>query len=107
MPLAAARGSIAMIDPMLDARSRSRSTWKTWKAHVRLLSFCLRYTYAAGDVETLDSLVNEFLNLFTSTYPESYFKPKHHMIEHLPKYLRWRATLEPSLLPIPTPPPAQ
>ena len=77
-----------MIDPLLDEHSRSRSTWKTWKAHVRLLSFCLRYTHAADDDVTLECLVNEFLNMFTLTYPESYFKPKHHMLEHLKKYLR-------------------
>ena len=77
-----------MIDPMLDSSSRQRSTWITWKAHVRLLQFCLRYAYVPSDDETLERLVHEFVNLFTSTYPQSYVKPKHHMIEHLKKYLR-------------------
>ena len=81
--------SPAMIEPMLDANSRSRPTWRTWRAHVRFLRFCLRYTYIADDDEvTLERLVNEFLELFTSTYPDNYYKPKHHMIEHLKKYLR-------------------
>ena len=45
-------------------------------------------THAADGDVTLECLVNEFLNLFALTYPESYFKPKHHMLEHLKKYLR-------------------
>lgn len=77
-----------MIDPMLDSSSRKRPTWICWKAHVRLLSFCLRFTFVPSDDEVLERLTQEFLNQFTSTYPDSHVKPKHHMIEHLPKYLR-------------------
>ena len=78
-----------MIDPLLDAAERARPSWKSWKAHVRLLSFCLRYSYVPTDEQLLNRLVLEFLTLFRAAYPESYSKPKHHMIEHLAKYLWW------------------
>ena len=40
------------------------------------------------DYDTLDRLVKEYLSVFTAAYPESYYKPKHHHLEHLRKYLR-------------------
>jgi hypothetical protein len=78
-----------MTDPLLDQQAaRARPSWTCWRAHVRLVTFCLRYSFMPGDDETVDRLVKEFLAFFHATYPESYFKPKHHMIEHLGKYLR-------------------
>lgn len=37
-----------MIDPMLDHAARDRPSWKSFVAHKRLVSFCLRYTYFEG-----------------------------------------------------------
>lgn len=50
--------SIALIEPLLNEEARQRPTWICWKAHVRLVCFCLHYTYdatTAGNV--LDALV--------------------------------------------------
>jgi hypothetical protein len=77
-----------MIDPMISPAARARPTWVCWKAHARLVTFCLRYTFQRGDDEVLGRLIQEYLALLHLAYPESYVKPKHHMIKHLPKYLR-------------------
>ena len=65
-----AMNSVALIDPLLDAASRTRPSWISWKAHVRVLSFCLRHAYIPSDVFILERLVNDFLTRFTAAYPE-------------------------------------
>ena len=83
-----AMNSVALIDPLLNAEERRSLTWISWKAHVRLLSFCLRYAYAPSDGEVLIRLANDFLTKFADAYDQQYHKPKHHMLKHLIKY--WR-----------------
>lgn len=56
--LSCCKRSIALIEPLLNEEARQRPTWICWKAHVRLVCFCLHYTYdatTAGNV--LDALV--------------------------------------------------
>ena len=84
-----ALNSVALIDPLLDSNDRKRTSWISWKAHVRLLSFCLRYEYAPSDGDVLVCLVNDFLTKFFASYPIQYHKPKHHMLKHLIKYFRY------------------
>jgi len=83
-----ALNSVAMIGPLLNAKERQRTSWISWIAHVRLLSFCLRYVYVQSDGEVLIRLVNDFLTKFIDAYGKQYHKPKHHMLKHLVKY--WR-----------------
>ena len=83
-----AMNSVAMIDPLLDDEDRKRSKWISWKAHVRLLSFCLRHSYMPSDAALLDPLVQDYLHKFSAAYGEKYFKPKHHHLNHLSKYFR-------------------
>ena len=81
-------GSVALLDPFLDKNARSRSSWISWMAHVRLLTFCLRYSFERGAESTIHALVNDYLNKFDAAYGERYCKYKHHAIKHLPKYFR-------------------
>lgn len=82
--------SIALVDPLLTDTARKNPKWISWKAHVRLLCFCLRYSYhatTAGD--TLDGLISDYELKFDSAYGagSAYSKPKHHTLRHLRKYL--------------------
>ena len=86
-----AMNSISMIDPLLDEAARNRPSWISWKAHVRLLSFCLRHSYKPGDAYLLDVLVRDFLSKFAAAYEPSYHKPKHHHLLHLKKYFKYAA----------------
>jgi hypothetical protein len=77
-----------MIEPLLSQQQRLRTTWISWKAHVRLAVFVLRYTYdAEKDGAVCDALVNDYDKKFDAAYPSVYRKPKHHCIKHLRKYL--------------------
>lgn len=55
-------------------------------------TLCKYVTHCAirlGDDVILERLVNEYLVLFKLAWPESYLKPKNHMLDHLKKYLRY------------------
>jgi hypothetical protein len=81
-----------MIDRLLNDEQRRRPSWASWLAHVRLLTFVLRYQFSAGDRETVDALVDDYDAKFDAAYKRlnggNYRKPKHHMLRHLRKYLR-------------------
>lgn len=80
--------SIALLEPLLDTEAQKRKSWISWKAHVRLAAFVLRFSYdAQRDGELCDQLVNDFDQKFDLAYPPEYRKPKHHCIKHLRKYL--------------------
>lgn len=81
--------SIELIEPMLDSSERLRPTWISWKAHVRMASFCLRYVYDLSvDVPKLQGMLNDYDSKFHAAYPnKEYSKPKKHFKNHLPKYL--------------------
>ena len=77
-----------MLEPLLDEAARERPSWISWKAHVRLAAFVLRFSYnAQRDGVLCDRLINDFDQKFDLAYLESHRKPKHHCIKHLRKYL--------------------
>lgn len=81
--------SIALIAPLLSPQAQQSPKWISWKAHVRLVSFCMRNCFdARSDPDHLDMLINDFDSKFDAAYGTPYRKPKHHCIKHLTKYLR-------------------
>jgi hypothetical protein len=81
------RRSIDLIEPLLSHEECKRSSWISWKAHVRLATFCLRFSYdSITDGDHLDRLVKDFDAKFHRAYPASYRKPKHHRTKHMRKH---------------------
>lgn len=79
--------SIDLIEPLLTHQERGRSSWISWKAHVRLATFSLRFSYdRTSDGDHLDMLVKDYDAKFHRAYPAPYRKPKHHRTKHLRKH---------------------
>lgn len=84
-----ARRSIDILAPLLSETWRASPAWKSWVAHVRLLTFCLQHEFELTDVQTCDTLVSTYLGLFRAVPQyKGYEKPKHHFLIHLSKYLK-------------------
>jgi hypothetical protein len=58
--------------------------WLCWLAHLSLLRFCLRHSFALDDGDRIDKLYAEFLERWAAV-PEwqGYEKPKMHPPAHL------------------------
>ena len=76
-----------MIDPLLSDSGRESPSWVSWLAHVRLLTFVLRYSFSVADADRLDHIVRDYDMKFELAHGPEYRRPKHHQLRHLKKYL--------------------
>lgn len=78
-----------MFEPLLSGTARDEPEWKSWVAHVTLVTFCLQHEYRwPEDGRVCELLVDRYLAAFDAVPGYAGFHIyKHHAVKHLRKQL--------------------